>query len=121
MTTQIPSPAPAQGTLRLQISTALGAFPVADAVIEVSADGGTLLYRGRSDNNGIADGLTLPANPAAQSQNAATAYGSGRRYAVRVQHPLFFPQTHPVYIYAAIKTILPVVLIPALPSERGRR
>ncbi len=107
------------GTLRLQVSTALGAFPVPNAVIEVlSGDGGTMLYRGVTDESGIADGLSLPANPAEESQNAETASQSPRRYIVTVTHPLFTPQTHPVFLFARIKTILPVVLVPLLPAER---
>ncbi|MBR5572232.1 MAG: hypothetical protein IKV99_06270 [Oscillospiraceae bacterium] len=107
------------GTLRLQVSTALGAFPVPDATVDVfDRDGGTMLYRGRTDESGIADGLALPANPAAESQNAETAPQSPRRYIVTVSHPLFTPQTHPVFLFARIKTILPVVLVPLLPTER---
>lgn len=121
MTTQS-SPPPSsidEGTLRLQVSTALGAFPVPGAVIEVSADDdGALLYRGVTDESGIADGLTLPANPRAESQNAATAPESARRYTVTITHPSFFPQTHPVSLFTGTKTILPVVLVPVLPNGR---
>ena len=113
------SPVQDFGTLRLQVSTALGAFPVPNAIIEVfDHDGGTMLYRGHTDESGIADGLALPANPAAESQNAETARQSPQRYIVTVTHPLFTPQTHPVFLFAQIKTILPVVLIPLLPTER---
>ena len=107
------------GTLRLQVSTALGAFPVPNAVIEVlDRDGSTMLYRGITDESGIADGLALPANPIAESQNAATAPDSPRQYTVTVTHPLFAPQTHPVFLFAQTKTILPVVLVPILLTER---
>lgn len=122
MTTQILSPAALPyGTLRLQVTTALGAFPVPAAVIEVcEGDNGTLLYRGISDENGVADGLTLPANPAVDSQSAATAHGSARRYTVTVRQINYVSQMHSVCIFADTKTILPVVLIPVLPRERRR-
>ena len=107
------------GTLRLQVSTALGAFPVPNAVIEVlDRDGSTILYRGITDESGIADGLALPANPIEESQNAETAPRSPQRYTVTVSHPLFAPQTHPVFLFAQTKTIRPVVLVPILPTER---
>lgn len=120
MTTQPFSPPQQEfGTLRLQVSTALGAFPVPNAVIEVlSENGGTLLFRGTTDESGIADGLSLPAKPREASQNPDTAADSAVRYTVTVSHPVFIPQTHPVFIYTAVKTILPVVLIPILPNGR---
>lgn len=107
------------GTLRLQVSTALGAFPVPDAIIEVlSENGGTLLYRGITDESGIADGLALPAKPREASQNAVTAPNSAQRYTVTITHPSFLSQTHPVSLFTETKTILPVVLIPILPNGR---
>ena len=120
MTTQPFSPPQQEfGTLRLQVSTALGAFPVPNAVIEVlTENGGALLYRGITDQSGIADGLALPAKPREASQNAATAPDSAARYIVNITHPAFVPQTHPVSLYTEIKTILPVVLIPILPNGR---
>ena len=120
MTTQPFSPPQQEfGTLRLQVSTALGAFPVPNAVIEVlTENGGALLYRGTTDQSGIADGLALPAKPREASQNAVTAPDSAARYIVNITHPAFVPQTHPVSLYTEIKTILPVVLIPILPNGR---
>ena len=120
MTTQPFSPPQQEfGTLRLQVSTALGVFPVPNAVIEVlSGDGGTLLYRGITDESGIADGLALPAKPSEASQNPVTAPDSAQRYTVTITHPYFFPQTHPVSLFTETKTILPVILIPILPNGR---
>ena len=106
MTTQPFSPPQQEfGTLRLQVSTALGAFPVPNATIEVL-----------SENDGTR--LSLPAKPREASQNAATAPESAARYIVNITHPAFVPQTHPVSLYTEIKTILPVVLIPILPNGR---
>lgn len=120
MTTQPFSPPQQEfGTLRLQVSTALGAFPVPNAVIEVlSGNGGALLYRGRTDESGIADGLALPTKPREASQNAVTAPDSAANYIVTITHPSFAPQTHPVSLFTETKTILPVVLIPVLPNGR---
>lgn len=120
MTTQrhLPSPSEHYGTLRLQVSTALGAFPVENAEIEITseqADATSLLYRGITDKSGIADGFSLPARPRSQSQNARTAPYSAMLYTVRVTHPSFVPQiSRAVALFADTKTILPVVLTPHL-------
>lgn len=120
MATQTFSPPQQEfGTLRLQVSTASGAFPVPNAVIEVlSENGGTLLYRGITDQSGIADGLALPAKPRDASQNAVTAPDSAAHYIVTITHPSFVPQTHPVSLFTETKTILPVILIPILLNGR---
>ena len=53
MTTQPFSPPQQEfGTLRLQVSTALGAFPVPNATIEVLSENGGAYGRGHG-NNGI--------------------------------------------------------------------
>ena len=118
-TSSLPDAPAAFGTLRLQVSTAMGAFPVAAATVEVSTDNGaTPLYRSTTDQSGIADDLALPANPREASQSPATALDSPRRYTVTVTHPAFLPQRHSVSLFVGIKTILPVVLVPRLPSER---
>lgn len=108
------------GTLRLQVTTAQGAFPVPNAVIEVLSPlpHSALLYRGHTDASGIADDLPLPANPRADSQRPETAPASPQRYTVIISHSSFLPQTHPVSLFAGVKTILPVVLVPVLPTER---
>ena len=67
---------PERGTLRVQVSTALGAFPVNRALVEVAVmlGGGRVpLYRRRTDSSGIADGFILPAKPFYESQSPSTA------------------------------------------------
>lgn len=107
---------PGRGTLRIQVSTAGGAFPVPQASVAVSrAFGGVsrTLYRGVTDISGILEGISLPALPDAYSQSAATAAQSGTDYQVSVYHPDFVPvNARPVTIYSDIETILPVVLEP---------
>ena len=112
MTTQPFSPPQQEfGTLRLQVSTALGAFPVPNATIEVlSENGGALLYRGITDQSGIADGLALPAKPREASQNAVTA--PRQRSAVyRQHHPSRFCTADPSRVTLYGKRFCRIILL----------
>ena len=107
---------PERGTLRLQVSTARGTFPVAEAAITVTRSFGgvsQILYRGITDRSGILDGLSLPALPSSYAQNAATADQSGTDYQVSIYHPDYVPvNDRPITIFADIETVLPVMLTP---------
>lgn len=107
---------PDRGTLRVQVSTARGTFPVPEAAVTVTRSfAGTplILYRGVTDISGILDNLSLPALPDSYSQNPSTARQSGTDYQVSVYHPDFVPvNVRPVTIFSNIETILPVVLEP---------
>lgn len=108
---------PGRGALRVQVSTALGAFPVPRALVEVAVmlDGArVLLYRKRTDSSGIADGFVLPAKPAYESQSPGTAGDSSANYVVSVSHPAYESVSDlDVGVFAGNKTILPVALTPA--------
>lgn len=105
-----------RGKLRIQVSTARGAFPVSQATIAVSRPFGNvsrILYQGTTDISGILQDLTLPALPKALSQNPATADNSGTLYRVSVYHPGYAPvELRGVTIFSNIETILPVLLEP---------
>ena len=101
----------------MQVSTALGTFPVPRAIVEVAVmlDGArVLLYRKRTDSSGIADGFVLPAKPAYKSQSPGTAGDSAANYMVSVSHPAYESVSDlGVGVFADNKTILPVALTPA--------
>ena len=107
---------PGRGSLKVQVSTARGTFPVPGAVVEVSRvmDGERrILYSRLTDPSGIVERMPLPAQPAGNSRVEATAEGSGTQYQVSVFHPLFIPlRDSTVEIYDGIETILPVALEP---------
>lgn len=107
-----------RGTVRVQVSTAEGAFPVPNAAVEVVTvvQGVTVpLYRQFSDPSGIVRGLTLPAAPLSASQDPATADGSATVYLVSVRHPNFIAIVdRPVDVYDTIETILPADLSPLM-------
>ena len=108
---------PGRGTLRVQVFTAYGAFPVNQAAVEVAVvlnGARVLLYRKRTDSSGIADGFILPAKPFYESQSPGTAGNSMANYVVSVSHPAYETVTDlPAGVFIGTKTILPVALVPA--------
>lgn len=109
---------PGRGTLRVQVFTAFGAFPVPGATVTVDAnvDGTTLpLYRKTTDQSGVAEGFVLPAKPRLDSQRENTANGSSTLYTVSVTHPGYRGlNNRPVVVYDGVETLLPVMLEPIL-------
>lgn len=106
---------PGRGTLKVQVTTGDGTFPVPQARVEVSqrfGDASRLLFKNVTDISGISDNMVLPALPASYSQAAATARNSGTEYTVSVYHPSYIPFEMPVSVYDGIETILPVALEP---------
>lgn len=112
------------GTLRVQVSTGRGSFPVKGALVEVALnyDGKHyVIYRNQTNESGIVSDLLLPANPTAESQSSATAGGSGVDYLVSVTHPSFADQND-LYatIYNKVGSILNVDLVPVLRNGEVR-
>ena len=106
---------PERGSLKVQVTSADGIFPVPQARVEVMrrfGDTSRLLFKNVTDTSGIVDNMVLPALPASYSRDAATAGSSGTEYMVSVYHPSFLPFEMPVFIYDGIETILPVALEP---------
>lgn len=105
-----------RGTVRVQVSTAEGAFPVPDARVDVAVvvRGVTVpLYKEQTDQSGIVHGLVLPAAPLSASQSPATADGSATVYLVSVRHPRFYAIIdRPVDVFDTIETVLPADLEP---------
>lgn len=106
---------PGRGTLKVQVTTGDGTFPVPQARVEVQrrfGDASRLLFKNVTDISGITDNMVLPALPVSYSQSAATARNSGTEYWVSVYHPSYLPFEMPISIYDGIETILPVALDP---------
>lgn len=106
---------PGRGTLKVQVTTGDGSFPVSQARVEVMrrfGDDYRLLFKNVTDISGISDNMVLPALPASYSQTAATASSSDTEYTVSVYHPSYIPFEMPVAVYDGIETILPVALEP---------
>jgi len=107
---------PGRGSLRVQVSTARGTFPVAGATVEVTRmfDGvPRVLYKTTTNNSGVVEKLILPTLPVDYSRQEATAEDSGTVYQVSVYQPGFAPLVNSsVELYDKIETILPVALQP---------
>ena len=105
---------PERGTLRVQVSTGRGLFPVEGARVEVYRDFGdqrVVFYEGVTDRSGIVDDIRLPALPAGWSQSAETAGISGTVYQAAVRHPRYSTvEGRPVTVFPRIETILAVSL-----------
>ena len=105
---------PERGTMRVQVSTGRGLFPVEGARVEVYRRLGpepTVFYEGVTDASGIAEDIRLPALPAGWSQSAETAGISGTTYQVAVRHPQYGTvEGRPVTVFPRIETILAVSL-----------
>ena len=108
---------PERGTLRVQVSTGRGLFPVEGARVEVYRDFGdqrVVFYEGVTDRSGIVDDIRLPALPAGWSQSAETAGISGTTYQAAVRHPQCSTvDGRPVTVVPRIETVLAVSLEPA--------
>ena len=109
---------PGRGTLRVQLSSGNGSFPVSGASVEVFrrfGDEKRVYYKKTTDNSGIAEGMTLPASFRQESLSSETAADSGTEYGVTVFQPAFAPeQTHFVNIYDGVETLLPITLVPSM-------
>lgn len=105
---------PERGTLRVQVSTGRGLFPVEGARVEIYRNFGperTVFYEGVSDASGIVEDIRLPALPAGWSQSAETAGISDTTYQVSVRHPQYGTvEGRPVTVFPRIETILAVSL-----------
>lgn len=110
---------PDQGSLRVQVASGGGTFPVAGARVEVYRRFGGqthTFYRGLTDESGIVQGIALPGPacrlvPGARTPPPSAAPGIW----CRCRHPLFVPQEdREVTVYARIESILPVMLEPVI-------
>lgn len=110
------------GILRVQVSTALGAYPVEGAVVTVSTtaadpNGPTLLYTEVTDNGGMTPPMELEAPPRSESltPGAVQPYAL---YTVEVVHPNFVPQAAlNVAAFSGVSAVLPVQLTPLPENE----
>lgn len=105
---------PERGSVRVQVSTGRGLFPVEGARVEIYRRLGpepTVFYEGVTDASGIAEDIRLPALPAGWSQSAETAGISGTVYQVSVHHPQHGTvEGRPVTVFPRIETVLAVSL-----------
>lgn len=111
-------PQEATAVLRVLVTSALGAFPIEDALVTVSTplnEQGerTLLYSVRTNNGGMTPALILPTPPLSDSMRPNPDGQPFSLYTVEVMRDGFIPQVAlQVAMFAGIPAVLPVPLIP---------
>ena len=101
---------PERGTLRVQVSTGRGLFPVA-VITELPLVIVDVQRGGVTDSSGIVEGICLPALPTGWSQSSETAGISGTAYQASVRHPQYSTvDARQVAVFPRIETILAVSL-----------
>ena len=107
---------PEQGSLRVQVSSGRGLFPIPGAEVEVYRDFGAVretFYSGVTDSSGIADRILLPALPASLGLSSDTAGISGTAYSVAVRHPQYgAAEPRQVLVFPRVESLLAVSLTP---------
>lgn len=104
------------GTLRVQVFAAGQSFPIADATVKVTVPfltGISELFSGKTDNDGIADDIVLPAPNKNLSLNEDNTTEPFALYNITVSHPDYAESAFTnVPIFDSIKSIQPVELVP---------
>lgn len=109
-----------QGTLRVQVFAAGRSFPVsgADVTVEVPfLTGSKELFKGKTDRDGIADGIALPAPSKNLSLDETNTKEPFALYNVRISHPDYaMGEYSNVPVFDSVKSIQPVELVPLTQS-----
>lgn len=104
---------PFTGTLKVQAFRGNQAFPVPDVQVRVSRgfrDGERLFFEGATDENGIIDGITLPA-PSRENSLSPDGPLTTAVYDLSAQHPLYQSRSVQLAIYEGITAIQPLRLL----------
>ncbi len=106
---------PQTGILRVQAFIGAQGFPVSGALVTVSApfkDGERVLYAVKTNEDGVADDLILPA-PDRSSSQIPGSQNPFAEYNVSVSHPNYSTAVFSgVPVFAGVKSIQPVVFLP---------
>ena len=106
---------PQTGALRVQAFIGAQGLPVQGALVTVSAvfkDGERVLYAVKTNSNGIADNLILPA-PDREASQIPGSQNPFAEYNVSVSHPDYRTALFTgVPVFAGVKSIQPVVFLP---------
>lgn len=109
-----------RGTLRVQVFAADRSFPVSGAEVTVEVPfltGSRELFSGRTDRDGIIDGISLPAPDKNLSLDEDNTKEPFALYNVRVSHPDYAVGEYSnVPVFDSVKSIQPVALVPLTQS-----
>lgn len=104
---------PYVGYLKVQAFRGNQAYPVPDVAVTVSrefTDGKRVFFEGVTDENGIIDGIELPAAPRDQSLDPDDG-GTTAIYDLSARHPLYRPVDSPFEVYEGVTAIQPLRLL----------
>ena len=105
------------GTLRVQAFIGDRGMPVENATVIVFStfrDGERIFYTVKTNADGIADNLILPA-PSRESSELPGSTNPYAEYSVTVSHPDYLSQRYEkVPVFAGIRSIQPVAFLPSL-------
>lgn len=110
---------PYTGYLKVQAFRGEQAFPVPDVQVRVTrnfTDGERTFFEGATDQNGIIDGITLPA-PSAENSLTPNGPVNTAVYTLTADHPSYRAVRIPFAIYEGITAIQPLQLL--LETEGG--
>ena len=109
-----------RGSLRVQVFAADRSFPVsgAEVIVEVPfLTGSRELFRGRTNKDGIIDGISLPAPDKGLSLDEDNTKEPFALYNVKVSHPDYAVTEYSnVPVFDSVKSIQPVELVPLTQS-----
>lgn len=107
---------PSQGVMRVQVFAADRSFPIPDASVRVFVkleDGERELFSGVTDEDGIADGINLPAPDSSASFDENSTVAPYAVYSLRVNRQGYAPASFDgIPVFDSVKSIQPVELIP---------
>lgn len=105
-----------RGMLKIQASAADGSFPISGADVTIRVPfltGGTDIFRGVTDVDGIIDNISLPAPNRSLSLDEDNTSEPFALYNITVSHPGFVRgEFMNVPIFDSVKSIQPVELVP---------
>ena len=107
---------PSQGVLRVQVFAADRSFPIPGAAVRVFVrlnDGERELFSGATDENGVADGIQLPAPDSSLSFDENSTVAPYAVYSLRVNRANYVPASFDgIPVFDSVKSIQPVELVP---------
>ncbi len=104
---------PYTGYLKVQAFRGEQAFPVPDVQVRITrnfTDGERVFFEGATDQNGIIDGITLPA-PSAENSLMPNGPINTAVYTLTAQHPIYRAVRIPFAVYEGITAIQPLQLL----------
>ena len=106
------------GSLKVQVFTAYGAFPISDTEVVITKDFGdnrVVFFRGKTDSSGIIDNIDLPAPLGVDGSIEAPLYTLYDLTAVHIGYESF--KQYSIGMFGGIKVIQYIKMMPEIILE----